>query len=274
MQHGISVAGTSLRPNGALLQLDVTKHGSVVQMLEKTAATCVINCAAATNVDECERHPSFASAVNAEGAGNVAEACKRTGVRLVHVSTDSVFDGSKERYSEESRPNPLNVYAKTKLEGEMRVSESPDHTIVRTNFYGFDPNGKHLLNWIITSLKQNREMIGFVDASFNPLWARDLAALLVELALSSFRGMIHCAGDEVFTKHEFIRRIVLGLGYGDSMLKEGSIEQAAFLAPRPKNTALANTKMHQLLKTKIQTLDEVLRDDSFDIHRAQNSQEV
>ncbi len=271
---GIAVAGSSTSDKH-FTHLDITDTKSIKSAIEKIEPDSVINCAAMTSVDECETKADLARLVNAQGPKNLAEACRQAGARLVHISTDSVFDGRTGNYSEDSKPNPVNTYAKTKLEGEKLVAgEAGNFVIVRTNLYGLSPNGRHLLNWVLSSLSQKKEILGFDDISFNPLWVQDLAICIIELAASPYHGIVHCTGDEIFTKYEFIRRVASGLGYSSLLVKRGSSAQIKLLAERPKNTTLSNALMHELLKTKIHTLDEVLRDASFDNHRAKEPEKI
>lgn len=274
-QQRIHVVGTSTNERDDFESVDISGIESVRQVMEKTKPDCVINCAAMTNVDECERNPALARSVNVDGVENLARICKSVDSRLVHVSTDSIFDGKTGGYTEETEPIPINTYASTKVEGEKLVlSLAKSFVIVRTNFYGLNPNGKHFLNWILSSLKEGREMIGFEDTTFNPLWVSDLAGLLVELADSSYEGILNCASDEQFTKYEFIRRVTSELGYSSSMVKKGLSNQIVLTAARPKITTLSNKRMHELLKTKIHTLGEVLHDASFDIYRTKKTEQV
>jgi dTDP-4-dehydrorhamnose reductase len=252
LQQGIQAEGSSTNKNHGLATMDITIIESVRQVIEKARPDCVINCAAMTNVDECERNPDQARSINIKGVENLAKICSFMGVRLVHVSTDSIFDGKTGGYSEESKPMPINTYARTKVEGEKLVSSiARSFAIVRTNFYGINPNGKHFLNWILSSLKEGKEMIGFEDAVFNPLWVSDLARLLVELAGNPYNGIINFSSDERFSKYEFIRHVATELGYGNSIVKKGLSAQITLAAARPKITTLSNKRMHELLKTKI-----------------------
>lgn len=275
LRKGIQRAGSSTTSRPGLVRLDITRVEGIREAIEKSGADCVINCVAMTNVDECERNPELATSVNAKGAENLARVCSSAGIRLIHISTDSIFDGKTGSYSEESEPAPVNTYARTKIEGEKHVlSLANSFVIVRTNFYGLNPNGKHFLNWILSSLREGREMTGFDDTIFNPLWVSDLAEFLIELASSSYCGILNCAGDERFTKYEFIRRVVSELGYSDSIVKKSSSDQITRAATRPKITTLSNKKMHALLKTKIHILHEVLGDASFDIYRAKKTEKI
>ncbi len=271
MHH--TAVGTStnfqMRVSG-LIGLDISNMNQILQTVESLKPDCVINCAAITDVDECERQPKKAELVNSIGPKNLAEISADTNIRLIQVSTDAIFDGKHGSYSEDSSPNPINTYAKTKLEGERFVSSiAENYAIVRTNFYGLNPNGKGLLNWILKSLAEKREITGFEDVVFNPLWAADLAECLLGVAQMSYIGILNCSGNQILSKYEFAKAVATNLGYNNSIIKRSSSYQApSLIARRPKKTYLDNTRMRELLKnTKIHTIEEVLRDPSFDIYR-------
>ena len=124
--------------------LDVTRQASIAESIERIRPGIVVNAAAFTDVDTAERDAALAHAVNAEGAGNVASACARAGVPMVHISTDYVFDGSKpDPYVEEDPPAPVNAYGRSKLEGETRVAAACSrHLILRTAWL-YSPFGRN-----------------------------------------------------------------------------------------------------------------------------------
>ena len=129
--------------------LDIRKIESIEKVVTKTSPTVIINCAALTNVDEIEKNPKEAYSVNSLGAKNLAKISKNYGIKFIQISTDSVFDGKRGNYSETDTTNPINEYAKSKKLGEdYTLDENSESTIVRTNFYGENKDGKFLYNWI------------------------------------------------------------------------------------------------------------------------------
>lgn len=256
--------------------LDITDPKTTNDLVARAEPDCIINCAAMTNVDECERQPALAQSINAVGPGVLAGAAQKMGSRLIHVSTDAIFDGLHGGYSEDSQPHPVNSYGRTKLEGEKNVSNySQNHVILRTNFYGLDSSGNRLLSWILSNLVSGNEMLGFGDVVFNPLWVQDLAKCIIELARSNHTGILHCVGDEILSKYEFIKKIADTLGYKDAHIKKSrSSDLSTLVARRPAKTYLSNTKMHMILKTKIHTLEQVLQDPSFDIYRKKEAEKI
>ena len=119
------------------LQVELTEPGAVERLLDEIAPEVIIHCAAIANVDDCEAKPELAQEVNARLPGKIAAAAASRHIKMVQISTDAVFDGQKGSYTESEVPNPLSVYARTKLDGEQAVLEANPSTLVaRVNFYG------------------------------------------------------------------------------------------------------------------------------------------
>ena len=138
------------------------------------------------------------------------------------------------------------------------LENNSNSIIVRTNFYGYDENGKFLFNWIINQLNNKKSIIGFEDIIFNPLEINNLSELLLELCLIEFKGIIHLAGDEIFSKFDFIEKIALSLNLDRKLVIRGNSDQIKLIAKRPKNTTLDNSISKKILSTKIKKLNEIL----------------
>lgn len=259
--NGINTVGTHFNLNNdGIMKVDVRNINSINDCVAKIKPDLIINCAAITQLDFLEKNPQLAFSVNADGAKNVATVSKRNKIRLVHISTDGVFDGKRGMYSEEDIPNPINVYAKSKAEGEKLVRENSDnHVIIRTNFYGFDKNDRFLFNWILNMLKQHKQIVGFSDVIFTPLEVSNLSEMIKEISMKSYCGIIHLASDEILSKYQFALRIAEIFELNKDLIKEGSVDDYKdFVAKRPKNTSLINKKARQLMKTPIISLSEWL----------------
>ncbi len=166
-----------------LPELDITRPESIRWGLEQSEASVVINCAAYTAVDRAESEPDLAFAVNRDGVGHLAMACKRLNLPLLHLSTDYVFDGALRRpYREEDPPSPLGVYGASKLAGEEALRAThPRHVIVRTSWL-FGALGQSFVKTILR-LAREREDLRIVDDQFGcPTWTRDLAEALIQIA--------------------------------------------------------------------------------------------
>ncbi len=239
--------------------IDIRKSSSIEEVVKKINPDMIINCAAITDVDRIENESKNAYDVNAYGAQNISKISKKYSNRLIHISTDSVFDGTKGRYKENDTPNPINQYSKSKLEGEKLIlNDHPDAVIVRTNFYGYNNKNNFLFNWILKKIRNNESINAFEDIVFNPLEINNLSELLLELSLNEFKGILHLTGNEIFSKYEFVKKIVHILDYDEKLVIKGNSECMNFIAKRPKNTSLDNSLARKILKTQFRTFEEWL----------------
>ena len=257
--NGIQAIGTNYNKNG--IYVDITNMDSIISCVEKYSPKIIINCAANVNVDELENNEELAISINAKGPENIAKVCNDNKIRLLHISSDGIFDGKQGMYTEEDVVNPINVYAKSKILGEKLISKNlENYLIIRTNFYGFHNQKKFLFNWALSKLKNNEEIIGFTDIFFNPLEVTNLSKMIYELSEKKICGILNLSSNEVFTKFEFIKKISEVFDFDSKLIKSGSIEELNLNAKRPKNTTLSNEKAKKLLDTKIVTLDSWLHE--------------
>jgi len=182
-----------LAPSGA--ELDVTDPAAVREDLAAFAPAAIINCAAWTDVDGAESHEAEALAVNGEGAGTVARAAAAFGARIVHVSTDYVFDGAaREPYAEDHPVAPVGAYGRTKPSGEQAVAAAAeDHAIVRTAWL-FGAGGRNFVDTILGLAAERDELEVVADQVGSPTWTGHLAPALVEVAERRDTGILHAAG--------------------------------------------------------------------------------
>jgi len=140
--------------NSNALKLDITEREQVFSLFKKVKLDTVIHTASETNVDKCEIQKDHALRVNVEGTRNVASACSKLGAKLIYISTDYVFDGEKGNYTEQDKPNPINYYGVTKLEGEKQVTQNcQKYFILRASvLYGWHP-WKHVIAICYTAKK-------------------------------------------------------------------------------------------------------------------------
>ncbi|CAB4905952.1 unannotated protein [freshwater metagenome] len=223
------------RPFTALARhdLDILNTESVGRAV--SGHDVVINCAAYTKVDDAESHESEAFAINAEGADNLARAAKSFGARLIHISTDYVFNGqSTHPYDELAAREPLGAYGRTKAAGEELILEAyPEgSTIVRTAWL----YGQHGPNFVSTMLRlaTERETLSVVnDQRGQPTWTRDLASKLVELVDSDVtHGILHGTSSGETTWFDFAREIFALSGLDPERVQP--TDSASFVRPAPR----------------------------------------
>ena len=220
--------------------LDITNANSVENMLAGFQPDILINTAGYTNVDEAENDLEKAFAINAQGVFNLARSANQHGVRMLHLSTDYVFDGTKYTpYTESNYPNPLNIYGKSKLAGEVAaLSINPKTLIVRTSGV-FSAVGNNFLTTVLNNAKQGKAL-GVVDEQICcPTYAADLAASLITLVRDypQMRGLYHFTGGTALSWYDFAKKILTAAGL-DTALVEKTDSTSQTIA-RPKYSVLA-----------------------------------
>ena len=230
----VQIAGCSFVP------LDIRNREQTFSSLKEIKPDLVIHTAALVDVDYCEEHSEEAWSINTEGTENVALATREVGAKLVYISTDSVFDGEKGMYGEEDVPHPLNVYARTKLEGEARVRCClPESIIIRTAFYGWGFPGKHsLADWLITQLKRGEKPKMFTEVLFSPIPINVLVAAMLEMCGKNLSGLYHVGGRERCSKYTFGLELARAFGFNESCIQPSTRAEAQLKAPRPKDISL------------------------------------
>jgi len=245
-------------PSG--IPMDISNKKMVEDVFDDISPEIVINCAANTNVDYLEENPKQAFDVNSVGAKNVAISCNKHNSRLIHISTDGIFDGKNGMYNEEDIPKPVNIYGKSKLKGEKFVKEySSNYAIIRTNFFGFDLRQHFLFNWIFNSLKNKQKIIGFDDVVFNPFEISNLAQMIQEMTLNNYQGVIHLSSDLPYTKYQFALKIAEEFHFDENLITKDSIMNTHLKAIRPLNTTLDNTRSKSLLKLTPNSIENSLK---------------
>lgn len=231
------------------LTADLSNPRKLEQVLEETRPQAVLHCAAMANVDECERNPERAFQVNSELPAALARAAARHGFRLVHLSTDAVFDGQRGNYSEEDTPNPLSVYARSKWLAEQRVLEAcPQALVARVNFYGWSLSGQRSLGeFFYYNLKEGRPVKGFTDVYFCPLEATQLADLLLRLVEKGAAGLYHVVSSECQSKYEFGLSIARRFGLDERLIEPVSVAESGLVARRSPDLRLRTDKLAAVL---------------------------
>jgi dTDP-4-dehydrorhamnose reductase len=252
------------------VQVDLLEQTTVARVLEEHRPGALIHCAAAADVDFCEKNPKLARRLNAEVPRWIAHVCAERGIRLLHISTDAVFDGLRRGpYSESDVPNPRGVYATTKLEGETAVlAANPTAVIARVNFYGWSPSGRRsLAEFFVNNLSAGKAVDGFVDVHFCPLLVDDLADILLRIIGSELRGLYHAVGPRPITKHQFGVEIAREFGWDENLVHPQSVDDSGLTARRSHNLWLSSAKLSTGLGL-------VLPDFSTGLHRFHSQYEL
>jgi dTDP-4-dehydrorhamnose reductase len=222
--------------------LDLADREQVEQVVGEFGPDAIVNTAAMTNVDQCERDPEGALAVNALGVRNLAVAARRAGAHVVHVSTDYVFDGARTRpYDEWDTVNPLSEYGRSKLGGETEVARhAPSSAVVRTSWV-FGRRGTDLISWAFGAFDRGELDGVLADQVSIPTYAPDLAVLLARFAVERRAGLFHVtSGSEAVTRHELIMSALRARGVDPSGVAPIEAADLDRPAARPPMSAMDN----------------------------------
>ena len=229
-----------------LIRAELAEPGLFSRLIDTVKPDAIIHTAANANVDSCESDPQGARYLNGELPGILAESAAKAGVRFLHISTDAVFDGTKNGiYTETDSPNPLAVYAQTKLLGEQTVLlANPQAIVARVNFFGWSLSGtRSLSEFFYNKLSAGQQCNGFTDVYFCPLFVGDLAATLVRMLDISLSGLYHVVGSEALSKFDFGVRIARQFGFDPGLVLPKSVEESGLKARRSHNLRLSVHKL-------------------------------
>lgn len=227
------------------VEADLLEPGAVERLLEQTQPDWVIHCAALANLEACEANPELAAELNSELPRKLAQHVARGGARLVYISTDAIFDGQRGDYREEDTPNPLNVYARTKLDGERAVLDAdPNAIVARVNFYGWSLSGRRSLGeFFFNHLQAGKAVPGFRDVFFCPLLANHLAVLLLKMLDKGLSGVYHVVSRDSLSKYEFGVALAQQFGFDAGLVAPSSLAAAGLSAPRAPLMTLSTAKL-------------------------------
>ncbi len=244
-------------PNHVVVEMDLSVREDVMGLFRKTSPDWVIHCAAATDVDRCEGDPGWALSLNRDMAGYIAEAAEECHARLIHISTDAVFDGSAPPYSEDDEAGPINVYGETKLGGERIVSElNADAAIIRCNIFGWNAQPKlNLAEWFLDHLENGEACFGFTDVLVSPILVNDLAEVLYQILELGLSGIYHVGSRSCLSKYDFGVRLARAFGLDENLIQPVLSEQVALTAPRPRGLCLKTQKIEGYLSNPLPDVD-------------------
>ncbi len=254
---GVSFQQEVAHPPFHIVTCDLSQEGTSARLLDDLKPETVIHCAALTNIDACEGQPAQARRINAGVAGEMAAACARRGVQMLHISTDAVFDGVRGNYTEEDLPNPLSVYAQTKLEGEQAVLAADPHALVaRVNFFGWSLNGQRsLAEWFFNNLSAGKSVMGFTDVFFCSMQVNDLVDSLLGMLSLRLTGLYHTLSSQSMSKYEFGLRLARRFGLNESLIHPVSWKDAGLKAARSPNLTLNTAKLAGIMGYPLPTIE-------------------
>ena len=219
--------------------------------------SAVIHCASLANVDHCESDPGLSERLNVDCTRSLVDSLHGVDTHLVYISTDSVYEGTKGRYSEEDAARPLNVYGRTKWEGEKPVLDRPGGLVLRTNLFGWNIQDKKSLGeWILGELAAGRSIGGFRDAVFSTIYTMELARVIDVAIRRKLSGLYNCGSSDSCSKYEFALKIADRFGFDRRLIRPISIDDFEFRARRGKDLSFSTKKIEAALEYRMPTIDQ------------------
>jgi dTDP-4-dehydrorhamnose reductase len=241
--------------------LDITHRNSAMKLVDDFLPEVIINTAAITNVDLCETEGALAWKVNVVGVENLVHAARMVGAKIIHFSTDYVFDGKSGPYAENDRVNPMSYYGRTKLASEnvLRTSEIP-HTIIRTMIlYGIGKLIKdNFALWLVNNLKENKQVRVVDDQIGNPTLVDDLAFAVLKVVEFDKNGLYHIAGNDLVSRYDFAIALAKKFKFDKNLIipiKTAILKQPA---PRPMKSGFIILKAETELSIKMSGVEQGL----------------
>lgn len=219
-------------------EMDITNRLLVIGAILDNSPDVVINAAAYTKVDQAEDETELAFEVNGYAPGHIAEGCSQIGAKLIHYSTDYVFEGTKQGYIESDNPNPINAYGKSKLRGEQEIAKNTDNFIIIRTSWLFGKNGKNFVDTMLR-LSPQMEKVKVVNDQFGrPTYTADLAHKTAEI-IELEPGIYHITNEGICSWYELASAAIKNATPCTS-------KEYPTKAERPRYSILNNTKTTQM----------------------------
>ena len=235
--------------------LDITDHNTVREFIDTNKIDVIINCAAYTAVDKAESEPELADAINHLAVANFAQIAKENNIKLIHVSTDYVFDGTNEKpYLETDKPNPQSVYGKTKLDGELAMQRiNPLNSLIIRTSWLYSKYGNNFVKTMIKRGKTKDEISVVSDQTGSPTNAADLAIVILTILQKINTNSVevfHYSNEGRCSWYDFAKAI-FEIMNTDANLKPIESNQFSTIAKRPFNSLMDKQKIKQSYQLEI-----------------------
>ena len=253
------------------IKLNISNSTKIKEILEEIKPDVVINTAGINNVDYCEKNPDLALKINIQAVKEICQITKKLGIKFVQLSSDSVFDGTKQLpYEEIDETESINYYGETKIKSEKIVLENPNNVVVRASvLYGYLPHNlakiesssKKSINfgqWLINKLSINEKVRIITDEYSSPIIADDFARSILHIIKYEGNGIFHSAPELQITRYDFSVKIAKALGLSVKLIEPVSNKELGRDVNTGSNKCLSSKKLSGNLNYKFLTLDESL----------------
>lgn len=239
------------------VKCDLSNPGLFRDILEDLSPSTIIHCASLANVDQCESDKEMAHKANVIFTKSIVDAIKDKTIKMVYISSDSVYDGIKGNFTEQDDISPQNYYGLTKYMGELEALKMPDTLIFRTNIFGWNIQDKESIGeWVLHNLKKKQSINGFNDVYFSTIYTMELARAIDVSIEKQIAGIFNCASSDSCSKYEFALKIAGRFGLDRSLINPIAVDYMDLKAKRGKNMSLNVDKIQNALHYRLSTIDD------------------
>ena len=240
---------------GATVPIDLLSETSIRDAVDAVRPDVVLHAAALASHEACESDPALAQLLNVESTTHLAQACANVGAKLVYLSTDAVFDGSRGNYTEQDATNPFSVYGETKLLGEQAaLAVHDDVLITRTNFFGWSPTGtRSILEFFVNALRSGQQVSGYTDFVVSSLYVQDLLSATYDLVGSDRRGVVHLGASNALSKYHFGVKVATQFGLAAELISPVTAAVGGHATSRARDLSLDTSLVESWLGRSVPT---------------------
>lgn len=251
------------------IQIDLSGFDKMEELLKQIRPDFLVNTIAISSVDYCQIHKDEAERINVDVVKKLNQISNSLGIKLIQISSDSIFDGKKKGpYREDDKPNPINFYGQTKLMSEKIVLENSENLVVRSSvLYGWHPknliekpsSSRKSINfgqWLISKLKNNEKVKIVTDEISTPIIADDLAKSILHLIKGNYSGIFHCACEEQISRYEFSVKLAKFLNYNQKLIQPTTVKELGRNVLTGFNKCLDPTKMIKMTNFHFLSLED------------------
>ena len=240
---------------GSNVSLDLLSGTSIYEVVDAARPDVVVHAAALASHEACESDPALAQLVNVESTKHLARACTDVGAKLVYLSTDAVFDGSRGNYTEKDATNPFSVYGTTKLLGEQAaLAIHEDVLIARTNFFGWGPSGtRSILEFFVNALRSGQQVSGYTDFVVSSIYVQDLLTAIYALVGSDRRGVVHLGASNALSKYDFGVQVASQFALDAELISPVTAAAGSHATSRARDLSLDNSLVELWLGRSVPT---------------------
>jgi dTDP-4-dehydrorhamnose reductase len=248
--HPVTIEGINTK------KCNLLNSNNINKIISEYNPNIIIHCASLTNIDKCEVDKNAAKNLNILATKYITKATIDNDLKLIFISTDSVYDGIKGNFSENDKIFPQNYYGLSKYEAELQILKKTNSLIFRTNLFGWNIQGKKSLGeWILNELIANNTINAFKDVYFSSIYTMQLARIIDISISKDLRSVYNCGSINACSKYEFALIIAEWFGFDKNLIIPISIDDFTFKAKRGKNLSLDTSNLQKALDYRLPTID-------------------